>query len=138
MAVGGILESLISLSIVTSGALLSTAVVDSMNAIESNTQAKRHASSVMTDRIVQINTLSTHELDDICSQSIAGDSSEQLLALQLNTWKTQGTLEVRTRFQSCESLVGGNLTRAKLVTEVRAPQSSQILYTKTQEARFLR
>jgi hypothetical protein len=109
-----------------------------MNAIESNTQAKRHASSVMTDRIVQINTLSTHELDDICSQSIADDSSEQLLALQLNTWKTQGTLEVRTRFQSCESLVGGNLTRAKLVTEVRAPQSSQILYTKTQEARFLR
>jgi hypothetical protein len=138
MAIGGILESLVSLSIVTSGALLSTAVVDSMSLIESKTQAKRFASGAMTDRIVQINTLSTHELDDVCARSIAGNLNDQLNALQLNVWKSQGPVEVRTRFLSCESLAGGNLTRARLTTEVRTPQTSKILYTQIQEARFLR
>jgi hypothetical protein len=139
MAFSGILESFVTLTIISSSALMSTSLYEKVQLQEQRTKALIDARSSLSESVVEFNTWDALRLNDFCqAASSSSTPSQQLLAdAGLSTWIREGNIEKKTEISSCTSAFEGQLNIVKLKISVRLSGSETLLAQAEQELRKL-
>lgn len=139
MAISGILESFVTLTLISSSALVSTSLLEKVQIQEQRTKAMITARSSLSMSVVELNTWDSLRMQEYCAaaSSITPQSLQLLQEAGLSQWVSDGKFEKRTEIQSCTPAFDGQLNIIKLSIKIRQLGSATVLASSEQELRKL-